>query len=54
MNSFTNIFQGFQTADLAKLFYKIAFYKNTFFKGFCSADIYLFKFKRINKYNVES
>ena len=54
MNSFTNIFQRFQTADLTLLLYKTAIFKNTFFEVLCSAGIYLLKFNRIDKYNVQS
>ena len=53
MNYFTNIFQGFQTTDLT-LPYKTSILKNTFFDRFCSVNINLFKFNRINKYNVQS
>ena len=52
MNCFKTIFYGFQTTDL--LAYKSAILKNTYFERFCSAGIYLFKFNRINKYNVQS
>ena len=53
MNYFTNIFQGFQTTDFT-LPYKTSILKNAFFDMFCSVNINLFKFNRINKYNVQS
>ena len=54
MNSVTNAFQGFQTSVLTQLLHKTAVLRNIFFERFCSTGIYLLKFNRINKHNVQS